>query len=135
MKSWPGRNSNAAETSRGYVIVTTALVIGFVAGIAYKQTADEPAYEKVDIKESFRVAVKRDPATACNPEVVTQYFSSDLEQAWLDNAAEWEKDYCNVIAKPNQQRGVKIWMDTLAKASSSSSSNVGHGCDPTVFSR
>lgn len=129
------------EGGRRYLLLTSALVIGFVTGVVYNQNIGTGVCRPGNSSE-FRAAVqdlgnsRSQAAAACTPKVTTRYFSSAHEESWLENAAKWENDYCKAIATPSQQRAVKVWTDTLRKVQSSpatSSSNLLW--DPAVFSR
>lgn len=62
------------------------------------------------------VASKLD-TTSCN-HITTLYTSSQLEQAWLDNAAIWEEDFCSTVAKFNDS--VATWLHTVSQLRDSS---------------
>jgi hypothetical protein len=62
----------------------------------------------------------------------TTYISSAFEQAWLDNVANWQDDFCNVTKSAQQQQWTRIWLDTLA-AETAGKQAVQY--DPAVFSR
>lgn len=128
------------EVSRRRGCLIAGLLLGFFAGVVYYQATGIVCatlrLEPASPAGPFRVAVKGKDSpkyiARCTPEVVTQYISSDLEQAWSANAAEWEKDYCKVIKMPTHRTAVNLWLHGVARADRSS---IGQGCDPTVFSR
>lgn len=52
--------------------------------------------------------------TACK--INTMYVPSDLEQAWLTNAENWEQDFCSNMAAHNP--AVNVWLNTLTHLTS-----------------
>lgn len=119
-------------SSRQFLLSTAAALVGFLLGVAYQHSAARRAYNAVHTLGAPQKAAA--VATTCKV-ASTEYHSSDLEQAWLQNAAEWTKDYCKVITKPTQQTAVQTWVKTLARANSGAESSKAVEFESTVFSR
>lgn len=56
-------------------------------------------------------ALLQDSSPACKAS--TEYISSDLEQKWLKNAAEWEKNFCGNMAASDDS--TKVWVEVMAE--------------------
>lgn len=126
-------------TTRQFSVLGAAAMMWLLMGVVYiKSTYSNSnrcqiSSSAVDVSKAVRASDMVAPSAPCTLVGSVEYQSSDLEKAWLQNAAQWADDYCNMAGGSTLQAYKGVWLETMARIDVGQLSNQPY--DSSVFSR